>query len=132
MSKLPFTVNRNAEITPYLTGPKPKVVEVKAPSKLRTIICYGVVFVGVAVASFYATDAFSQGSMAPEVRVIEARPSPSIIRLGNQGSDAKAREFRAREELKQSHRIELEELRHRHRRQLEADRAYYKRLGKKK
>jgi hypothetical protein len=131
MSKLPFTISEDAVMTKtaYLSNARRRVTDVEpGPSRLRTALVYGVVALGVAAATFYVTPVFAQGSMAPEVRVIVVNPSPSIVRLGQAASDAKTREFRAREQIKQNHRLQLEEQKFLHRRMLEADKAYYKKL----
>lgn len=76
-----------------------------------------------------AMPAHSQGAMASDVRVIKVRPSPSIVRLGSEISDAKERAAARRETQRQNNRMELEAFRAENRRALEADRAYYKKLA---
>lgn len=123
-----FEMAKEAQFTRNLTGQRIQYQSAEKPSRFREILCYGLVFVGVAAATFVVTPAFSQGAMAPEVRVITVRPSPSIISLGSEVTSARSRERAASEVRRHNNRMELEAYKADNRRQLEADRAYYKRL----
>lgn len=117
MNKLPFTIVET------------KAPEPIGPGRFRTFVAYAAVAVGVAVATFVVTPVYAQGSMAPSVRVVVAKPSASILMLGQRAEMERDREFRVREQIKQNHRLELETARAANRRALEADRAYYKKLA---
>ena len=71
--------------------------------------------------------ASSQGSMAPEVRVV--RVSPSVSVYGSVHDVKKQRAYEAREAVKLSNQMQLEELKSENKRLLEADKAYYKKLA---
>lgn len=76
------------------------------------------------------TQAMSQGSMAPEVRVI--RVSPSVSVYGSTQDIKKQRVYEAREAVKLSNQMQLEELKAYNKRLLEADKAYYKKLAEQR
>lgn len=104
------------------------VVVSEKPNRVRQLVVGGIGLIAVAAATFFIAPAHAQGSMAPEVRTVVVNPTPSIIRLGEGRTTARARERAAAEAQRHSNRMELEAFRAQNRRQLEADRAYYKRL----
>lgn len=99
-----------------------QVPEPYKPSKLRTVLCYGIVVLGVGYSVFCLTPAHAAGSMASDVKIIHVSPSISVY-----GND-KATQSRSMEVLKQQGRMELENQRSDNRRALEADKAYYQKL----
>lgn len=103
---------------------KPDFVVVKKPNRLRTILAYGVVIVGVAVASFVVSPAKADGSMAPSVRVIVVQPSAAVRRLNAMENLRKAQKAEAKAEAKAQRAAEKAAEKAR----VKADKAYAKKL----
>lgn len=97
-----------------------KVAETR-PSRLKTILAYGVVVVGVSVAAFYVTPG-------------HAASTSSIIYLGDKAKiqmrvdNNKAENSMRLETYKSENQLRLEDAKSLHARQLEEDKAYHERL----